>query len=50
MDQIAQAIIQLFQYSTAQARNAYSAILILPGFEGIRFNPLLNPYKKTVEH
>ena len=46
MDQIAQAIIQLFQYSTAQARNAYSAILILPGFEGIRFNPLLNPYKK----
>jgi hypothetical protein len=44
LDQIAQAIIQLFQY-IAQAGNAYSAMLILPGFKGIIFNPLQIPYK-----
>ncbi len=46
LDVIAQAIIQLFQYSIAQARNACSVILILLGFEGIRFKPLLISYKK----
>ena len=46
-DQIAETIVQLFKFSPAQARNAYSAILLLPGVGGgIRFHPLLGPYKK----
>jgi hypothetical protein len=46
-DQIAEGIIKIFQFSPAQARNAYSAIMLLPGVgAGVRFHPLLNPYKK----
>jgi hypothetical protein len=46
LDQIAGAVVQLFQFSPAQARNAYSAVLLLPGFEGLRFHKLLVPYKR----
>jgi hypothetical protein len=46
LDQIASAIIQLFQYSIPQARNAYSSMLLISSFEGIRFHPLLSPYKR----
>jgi hypothetical protein len=45
-DQVADALISLFQFSKAQARNAYSAMLLIPGFGGLKFNPLLAPYKK----
>ena len=46
-DQIADAIIQIFKVSPAQARNAYSGVLLLPGIGGgLRFHPLLQPYKK----
>ena len=46
LDQVADSIIQLFAFSPAQARNAYSAVLLIPGFGGVRFHPLLNAYKK----
>ena len=37
----------MFRISPAQARNAYSACLLLPGVGGgLRFHPLLGPYKK----
>jgi hypothetical protein len=46
-DQIADAIVQIFQYSPAQARNAYSAVLLIPGVGGgVRFHTLLQPYKR----
>ena len=38
---------QLFTFSPAQARNAYSAVLLLPEVAtGVRFHPLLQPYKR----
>jgi hypothetical protein len=46
LDQVAQAIIQLFQYSISQARNAYSAMLLIPQFGQLRFHPFLTPYKR----
>ena len=46
LDQVAQAIIQLFQYSISQARCAYSAMLLIPQFGQLRFHPLLTPYKR----
>ncbi len=46
LDQVAQAIIQLFQYSIPQARCAYSPMLLIPQFGQLRFHPLLRPYKR----
>ena len=47
-DEIADAIIQIFKVSPAQARNAYSVVLLLPGVGGgLRFHPLLAPYKRA---
>ena len=46
-DQVADAIIQIFTASPAQARNAYSAVLLIPGYGNLRFHPLLRPYKKS---
>ena len=46
-DNIADGIIQIFKFSPAQARNAYSGVVLLPGVGGgVRFHPLLQPYKK----
>ena len=46
-DDLANTIIQIFRVSPAQARNAYSACLLLPGVGGgLRFHPLLSTYKK----
>ena len=46
-DQLADAIIQIFKVSPAQARNAYSACLLIPGIgSGLRFHPLLSAYKR----
>ena len=46
LEQIASGLIELHNYSPSQAKNAYSAILMLPGFYHLRFLPLLLPYKK----
>ena len=46
VDQVADAIVQLFQISATQARNAYSALLLIPGYAGIRFHTLLSLYKR----
>ena len=47
VEKIADAIIQLFKLSPAQARNAYSGVLLLPGVgANLRFHPLLKPYKR----
>jgi len=43
---LAAAIIQIHQYSPSQARNAYSAALLVPGFQSLRFEPLLQPFKR----
>lgn len=47
IDQVADALIRLFQFSKAQARN-YSAMLLIPGFGGLRFHTLLAPWSKEV--
>ena len=44
--QVAGAIILLHQFSVAQARNAYSAAVLFPAWQGLRGHPLLNKYKK----
>ena len=46
LTQVASAIVRLHSFSKAQARNAYSAMLLVPGFSQLRFVPLLAPYKK----
>ena len=45
LDEIAQCLIQLHKFSPAQARNAYSGVLLLPGFMHLRFHPLLRHTK-----
>jgi hypothetical protein len=50
-DEIADAIIQIFKYSPAQARNAYSAVLLLPGVGGgCSFPPFTKSVQKAMEH
>ena len=43
---MADAIVQIFQVSPAQARNAYSGALLIPQLSQLRFVSLLSPYKK----
>ena len=43
---VASGLIQLNLLSQSEARNAYSACLLIPGFQSLRFNPLLTPVKK----
>ena len=43
--EIASAILQLSEISIPEARNAYSAVCLLPGFESIRFCPVLKRLK-----
>ncbi len=45
-DQIASQFIKLSEFSMSEARNAYSALLLLPGFDQLRFNNLLHPFKR----
>ena len=49
IERVAAKVIKLFQVSKNQARNAYSALLLVPGFDQLRFCTLLNSYKKIVE-
>ena len=44
--QIAAALIQLHAFSPAQARNAYSGVLLIPGFSHFRFETFLIAFKK----
>ena len=43
---VAASIVQLFSFSPAGARNAYTAMSLLPGFHALRFHSLLLPYKR----
>jgi hypothetical protein len=44
--QVDEAILTLAQHSLNDARNSYSACLLIPGFGGLRFHPLLSKIKK----
>ena len=46
LEQMAGNIVFLNQFSPAQARNAYSALLLLPGWGQLRFSPLLVSCRK----
>ena len=46
VDNVAAAVAELFNYSPNHARNAYSAILLFPGFSSLRFHTLIQPLKK----
>eukprot|EP00667_Euglena_gracilis_P019976 EG_transcript_21508 len=43
---MAEAILDLAVHSLNTARNAYAAVLLLPGFGSLRFSPLLSPLKR----
>jgi hypothetical protein len=38
-------LLRAHKKSVSQARNAYSAFLLIPGFDNVRFNPMLKPLK-----
>ena len=44
--QIVAGLFELNGMSRSQAKNAYSAVLLIPGLDQIRFHPLLARYKR----
>ena len=44
--EVAAAIVSIAKVSLSQARNAYSAMLLVPGFSLLKFQPLLAPCKR----
>ena len=46
-DLFAALLIELDSYSPSTARNAYAALLLIPGFQSIRFHPLLTRVHKS---
>ena len=46
-DSFAGLLLELDSYSSSTARNAYSALLLIPGFQSIRFHPLLSHVRKS---
>jgi hypothetical protein len=46
LDHVADTLIQLHKKSVSQARSAYSAALIISGFDQLKFCSLLQPFKK----
>ena len=50
MDQVAQMLLLLNALSASQARHAYSACLLIPGLDQLRFHPLLRKCKKEWNH
>ena len=46
LQQMAGNILFLNKYSPSKARNAYSALLFLPGWDQLRFSPLLSNFKR----
>jgi hypothetical protein len=47
---VATSLLELSTLSVAEARNAYSAVCLLPGFDPIRFSPLFKNLKRTWNH
>ena len=47
MYDIASAIIEVHNTSPSQAKNAYSATLLIPGYQSLRFHPLLQPFRRV---
>ena len=45
--QMASQILYLHKFSPSQARNAYSAMLLIPGWDQLKFCPLLNQCKRA---
>ena len=50
LGQVAAAIVQLHQVSPSQARNAYSAMLLIPGYSQLKFSSLLQMYRREWNH
>jgi hypothetical protein len=50
LDVIASELLLLHQVSPPQARHAYSALLWLPGFDQLRFSPLLASVRREWNH
>jgi hypothetical protein len=46
LHQLASQLLYLHNLSSAQARNAYSALLFIPGLQQLRFHPLLTQVKR----
>ena len=49
LHQVVAGLISLHKVSPSQARNAYSAMLLVPGFSQLRFAPLLAALSTVVE-
>ena len=47
LHQVAGQLLELNKISSSEARNAYSALLMIPGWEQIRFSSLLGPCKRS---
>ena len=47
LEDIAGQLLLLHQTSSSQARNAYSALLLIPGFDQLRFSPMLAKCKRA---
>ena len=43
---VASALLSLSELSISEARNAYSGVCLLPGFEALKFCPFLRPLKR----
>ena len=50
MYQLASQILYLKKFSPCQARNAYSAVLLIPGWDQLQFCPLLHQCKRSWNH
>ena len=50
LQQMASQILFLNKFSPAQARNAYSGMLLIPGWDQLRFCAMLNPCKRSWNH
>jgi hypothetical protein len=48
--EVATAILLLSEISMSDARNAYSAVCLLPGFEHVKFSPILKNFKRAWNH
>ena len=46
LESIASVLIRLHKFSSSQARQAYSGLLLVPGLDKLRFCPLLQPFRK----
>ena len=50
ISEAASGLLTLHSMSPAQARNAFAVLRILPGYQGIRFCPLLTQLKKECQN